>query len=326
MSENELNSDLPAAPADAPAISEAPEATPHVTDADRTMEAVHDRMRPQRGEKGQFASTKPQQHPPGRPEGMPVSWGTNAAPIWQRLDAEARELVAQRETQAQQKISELGRFSKAGESLSTVIDRYRDLIGQNAPEQEIENFFQTKAALMRDPQGTLTALARQLGVNLGADAPAPANQQHLVQEALRHLDTDLQQHAQQQYQQTYQRAYAVREQFMRGKEDHWAELEPDMKIQAQAILLEDPGLSPKEILEMAYDRALKLNEHVRNRLSVPKAKEAEAQRIAETRRKAEEARRHMSLNVKSTSGATPKSAKTIEAEMEDVYDKMSARG
>jgi hypothetical protein len=290
---------------------------------DDTMEAAHDRVRPERGERGRFASNRP---PAPSTKPRPQAWSADLDDLWKSLPPERQEFFAKWEGDRHQKITQLGERAAAAEKFSAIIERHRQVIGQNQPEQEIESLFQTKAALLRDPEGTIRQLAQQLGVNLGnTPQHAPANQEQLAQEAMRHLDSMLGHHQQQQMQVYQQRSAKAWEKFWSDKSDHRQDFEKAVAEEIQSIPY-DPDLSLTEVCKMAYERVLKLNDGLRAKVEGPKAKEAAAKQAAEEKRKADEARRLASLNVRSQSGTSPRSARSIEAELEDAYDRAMSRG
>src|SRR5690349_9820309 len=102
----------------------APVETTEAPTPDQTMERVHDEMRPepQPRVKGQFASrntTTP------RPNGVPQSWAADKHPIWERIPPEGRDYIAQRELEAQQRISQLGTTAKIAEGVNGVYEQYK---------------------------------------------------------------------------------------------------------------------------------------------------------------------------------------------------------
>lgn len=270
----------------------------------------------------------------------PKAWSSEKKAVWSSLSPDAQEYIAQREGEAQRRLSELGEKATAADKFEALIDRHRQLIGQyNKPEQEIENLFQTKAALLRDPNGSIKWLADQLGVDLSQFAQAQNGEQPAENGQLRSLQQELIQ-LKRQLGETHNRLTAREQQEMQAREqslaslvndfskdkDYWADIEAEVYNQIVAIKATKPDQDPKAVLEEAEKRAIKLNDEVSNKLTKAKREKEASEKAAEEKRKAEEAKRLASLNTKSSSGASPRAAKNIDAELEEIYDKMAARG
>jgi hypothetical protein len=338
--------------------------TPVESTPDDTMAAVYDKHYPTervtRADDGKFASKNPPaegaetaepapeitQEPvaetveTAKPSiARPQSWAADLDDFWKSLPPERQEFFAKREGESHQKITQLGEKAASAEKWSAIIDRHRQVVG-NQPEQEIENLLQTKAALLRDPNGSIKWLAEQLGVDLSQYAkPAQIGEQPAENDQIRSLSQEVAQlkrqlgethnilsaREQQETQSREQSLATLVSDFSKDKEDHWSDIEPNVLEQIHAIKAVSPNKDPKEVLSEAYQRAIKLNDEVSNRLTKAKRDKEAADKAAAEAKKAAEAKRLASLNAKSTSGSTPKSAKSIEAEMEEVYDRL-ARG
>lgn len=329
-----------------------------------TMAAVFDKHYPiervSRGEDGKFVSKNPAEgavaaepakeitqepvaervetaKPSIKPR--PQAWSADLDEFWNSLPPERQEFFAKRESESHQKITQLGEKATAAEKYAAIIERHRPLIGQNQPEQEIENLLQTKAALLRDPEGSLKWMAQQLGVDLSKFAQVPNGEQPAENDQVRSLSQQVAQLTR-QLNETHQRLTAREQQETQSREqslaslvsdfakdkDYWPDIEGEVLAQIHAIKAAHPDKDPKEVLSEAEKRAIKLNDEVSNRLTKAKRDKEAAEKAAEEKRKADEAKRLASLNTKSSSGATPKPAKNIEAELEEVYDKIYARG
>lgn len=327
-----------------------------------TMAAVFDKYYPNervsRAENGKFESKKAEgavtaesaieitQEPvaekvetaPPSTKPRPQSWSADLDDFWKSLPPERQEFFAKREGESHQKITQLGEKAAAAEKYAAIIERHRPLIGQNQPEQEIENLLQTKAALLRDPEGSLKWMAQQLGVDLSKFSQPPSGEQLAENDQVRSLMQRLEQSDRQIAQLTQrltareqaenqsreQSLASLVDEFKTGK-DYWGDIEGEVLNQIVAIKATSPSKDPKTILQEAHDRAIKLNDEVSNKLTKAKRDKEAADKAAEDKRKAEEAKRLASLNTKSSSG-TPKAAKNIDAELEEIYDKVSARG
>lgn len=328
MSE-ELITEALAETAEAPAP-----AAEDMTPIERTMSETFDRMNQPRTSNGQFAvkaqPTLPQTHvmPPRenaealkevpaqvaqKPQGEPVS---PSAAVPQSLPAELRdewgkaspkitEWIAKREAETHKKITELGRFAKEGEHIRAVSERYRPIMGQLKDAEAYEHLLAAQDYLTRDPEGGIKFIADSYGIDLGAIA---ARQGGLAETP--RVDTAALESA-------MQSNVSLIEHFRQDKED-WADMEADIFEQICAIRASDPYLPAEAVLTTAYDRATKINQKV-----ATKRRKAEAEKEAvERKRKADEAKRLASMNVKSVNGASPKPKGTWEDTMREVADRL----
>lgn len=301
---------------------EAPEAAPAETEI--TKEPVAETKEPAKAE-AKPATPRPQ------------SWSSDLDEFWNSLPPERQEFLAKRETEAQTRLSELGRTAKAAEQYQAIIDRYRHVLNGSPPEREIESLLATKDQLLRHPKQSIEWLAQQLGVDLSQygrpadeqpkDASTAALEQQIVllQRQLHGLTNNITAREQREREtQTASLAKMV-EDFSKGK-DHWPEVEGEVAAQITAIRAQDPNMEPSRVLELAHERAVKLNEEVSNRLNKAKREEEAKKKEAEEKRKAEEAKRLASLNVKSAPGPSANAKKGVREQMEEVYDRLQKAG
>jgi hypothetical protein len=269
----------------------------------------------------------------------PQSWSADLDQWWSELPPERQDFLLKRETEAHQKITQLGETAKVADQFKSVIDRYRHVLNGPA-DREIETLLATKDALLRNPEASILRLAEQLGVDLSRYAQSPTGEQSPENAEIRSLR---QENAQLKREfGEIKHHITVREQkenlsreqslenlvneFAKDK-DYWGDVEAGVLEQIHAIKAVHPNKDPKEVLAEAHDRAIKLNDEVSNRLNKAKRDKEAAEKAAADKRKADEAKRLASLNTKSSSGASPKAAfKSFEDEMSAVYDKVSARG
>ena len=106
------------------------------------------------------------------------------------------------------------------------------------------------------------------------------------------------------------------ENYIREK-SYWPEIEEEVHRQVNAVKDQNPSLyamDPLRVIREAEQRALAIT-GVKNKLN-----------LGEARRKADEARRLASLNVKSKIGSSPHSVPgDMRATMEEVYDRIAAQ-
>src|SRR5262249_19737840 len=94
---------------------------------------------------------------------MPQAWGQDKSELWGKLDRSAQEYIAERELQAQQKISELGNQAKAS-SLDEVIGKYSAHIPRGpdgqamSPPAVLESLLQAHYTLEQNPAAAIQFL------------------------------------------------------------------------------------------------------------------------------------------------------------------------
>ncbi len=342
-----------AAPVSAPVVEE-------VSGIEQTMSEVYDKLNPAREGNGQFKATaepveaEPAEEPvaeievtepvaepePAKPAiQRPQSWSSDVDELWSKLPPEAQELIAKREGEAHKRITEQGEAVKTLEPIKPFLEPLQRASARMGlpPGEGLKLLLAADDYLARDPVSAIQWLAQQSGVDLSrlggtaqsTDAPESPQVAALQQEimSLKRMlsDTSSRIHTreQQELQTQQQSLNTLVDDFAKGK-DYWPEIEGEVAKQIHAIKLDNPGLSPKDILEQAHERALKLNDEVRNKLNEAKRKSEEAKKAAEAKRKADEAKRMASLNVRSVEGKSPKPARrSMEEEMADVYDRVA---
>lgn len=353
----DLETGAPAAPEPAVVANSEPS-------VETTMAAVYDKHFPServnRGEGGKFESkaegaevaepaeitqepvadkaetVKAEAKPSTRPR--PQSWSADLDKWWSELPPERQEFLSKRESEAHQKITQLGEKGAIAEKYEAVINRYKHVLTE-APDREIESLLATKEAFLRDKQGTFVQLAQQLGIDLSQFAQAPATDQpendqirSLTQQVaqltrqLGETHNRLNAREQSEKQSREQSLASLVDDFKKDK-DYWPEIESEVLAQIYAIKAASPDKDPQGILKEAHDRAVKLNDEVTTRLNKAKTEKEAAEKAADEKKKAEQAKRLASLNTKSSSGSSPKPVlKSFEAGMSEVYDKVMSRG
>lgn len=276
---------------------------------------------------------------------MPASWASDRAEIWAKLSPEAQQFVAERESQAQSKISELGRAAKATESLKPALEPLERIAAQKgiAPAEVIQRFLAADEFLAREPLAAIQWLANAYRIDLSqfgqqpttGDNPESAHISALTQK-ISQLERQISETSNQvtareraETQAREQTLAKTVEDFAKGK-DHWPEIEKEVYHQILALKSANPERvqsDPLSVLKEAEDRAIKLMPEVQAKLTEAKRKAEEATKKAESVRKATEAKKLASLNVKSSAGASPKpSAKNMTDEMAEIYDRLQATG
>lgn len=326
---------------------------------EESMAAVYDKMNPDREPDGKFAAKdkpaetvetqeaapvetetpqEPAQEPtePAKPAiDAPVSWNAEMKAKWGSLAPEVQEFISKREGEAHKRISELGEAVKQIEPFREHLEPLRrsaSQIGISASEA-LRSLLAANDYLDRDPAGAIQWLAKRYGVNLGTQATSestqPENEQirsltdHVrrlegrLAETQNHLSTREQRETEAQKSSLSK----LVDDFSKDK-DYWNDIEGDVLDQIHAIRAREPDLEPKQVLEKAHDRALKLNEAVSAKLNEAKRKVEEATKATEAKKKADEAKRVASMNVKSSKGASPGPKKNWEDTMRETADRL----
>ncbi len=323
--------------------------------ASHDMAAVFDRLNPHekvsRSETGQFESKAPTEdttetqgqtqteqvqsepvqpaiaHPQSMPAELRDKWGT--------VPPEVAEWVGKREAESHKRITELGETAKASEQIRSVVDRYKDTFRGVPVEQGLDKLLAANAFLEQNPVDGIKWLAQAYGVNLSGLGQQANGEQPQESDVVRSLRSELAELKRQvsdtstrvasrEQQEAKAREDALlktAEDFAKDKQDHWKDLEPEVIAQLAAINVSEPNLQPNQKLEKAYQRALRINEAVSNRLNESKRK-AEAEKAeAEKKRKADEAKKLGSLNVKTANASTPKKG-DWQSTMREVADRL----
>lgn len=355
------NQETAAAPAVSEGNAVETASTPVATEAPRSFEerassdmaAVFDRLNPHekvsRSETGQFESKAPTEdsteqegqtpteqvqsepvtaiaHPQSMPAELRDKWGT--------VPPEVAKWVSDREAESHKRITELGQTVKASEQIRSVIDRYQQSFRGVPVEQGLDKLLSANAFLEQDPVGGIKWLAQAYGVDLSGFGQQASEQGQesgevralnakiaQLERQIADTSTRVMSREQREEQARQQTIEKLAEDFAKDKQDHWADIEQDVIDQLVAVAQREPDLPPEKRLEKAYKNALKVNDAVAARLNEAQRK-ADAQKAeAEKKRKADEAKKHASLNVKSANAATPKQAKW-EDTLREVADRI----
>jgi hypothetical protein len=311
MEEHQPSADLSSAgPSEAPSASvsdtasssAASETSGGLTDDKLTasLSAVYDRAEAREPQSTEASHSTPDSLPPS------INGRMNPD-TWAAMPKEAQQLFLQREQEAQAKISQAGRelaeLRKAGGTsaeLGNVIGKYANHIPRGPdgnpmpPAVVMESLLAAHHALETHPAQALAWLAQSYGIPLaalGQDPEAVALQQRETAQYRQQL-AQLQQ--QQSRYQSQRQAYLQKEieGLITGKE-HWGTIEEECVRQVEAVRSQNPSLyeaDPIRVVREAITRAEKI---------------AGVNDAAETVKKAREAKRLASLNVKSSVGKSP---------------------
>lgn len=254
---------------------------------------------PARDEVGRFAQ-KPEEPPePAEPpvwERPPASWKKEYHEVWAKADPKLREYAYQREEQMRRGVEPLLTKAQFADSMQQAIEPYRETIrGLGIPEHE------AVAALMKadhtlrttnDPAARYAyfqQLAQSYGVNLGGSQNAPqANTPQGVdpvvwqlQNELNNIRGEVMGWKQQQEMVENQTLLSEIEGFSQ-KAEHFEDARPVM------IQLLQSGMA--STLDEAYEKAIRLDSALFERVNSAKQAEAQAKAAADANRAAKVAR------------------------------------
>ncbi|MGE5162864.1 MAG: hypothetical protein ACM3IH_02425 [Sphingobacteriales bacterium] len=254
--------------------------------------------------------------------------------VWAQLPVAAKEYIGQREYEMICKLSEFGRLnneaSQAAErlginELANVLEHHAHSIprlpdGQPMPPHAVlQRLLQANEMLLRDPEKAIKWLAQDRGVDVARLAEAPVDPiERARQQERQAIFAQLQQHQQRQAAAYEQQVTDFIEAFAKEK-PNWHAIEDEVHYHVLALKGTNPDMSPHEVLQRAYDRALASRPEMD-----PRAKESSQRELAERKRKADEARKFASLNVgmRSAGGLMSSVDKSMEQTMREVADRM----
>jgi len=292
-----------------------------------------------RDDKGRFASRATQVESPAtqsEPAEEPVwskppaSWKKDYHDVWMTADPKMREYAWQREEQMRKGVEPLLSKAQFADAMNQALEPYLPTIQGLGlkPEQAVAALAQADYTLRTAPPDQryqyLVNLAAQYGINLNATGQAGQQPQTTVdplvwqlQNELNNVRGEVMGWKQQQEMAENQTLLSEINSFA-DKAEHFEEARPTM------IQLLQSGVA--ETLEDAYDKAIRLNEDLFNR--VQSARQAEvAAKQAQEKNRAAKAARAAAVSVRgSTPGTnTAPKAHSRRALLEEAFDESSAR-
>jgi hypothetical protein len=335
MSELETGAVDTAIPNDTAVSTPAPEvAAPEASEGpfdDSALQAIWDKHNPTRGSDGKFQPKTPAvegEAPPAAeieavqptdqtPEPAapaieaPVSWTAEMKAKWSSLPPDVQAYAAQRERETAQALTRYGQQVKQFEPLAGILEQNKVVFERNGvkPEQGVQLLLQAQAMLDQDPISGIAEIARRYGVDLGSLQGAQTQAPELL--ALRAEISNLKQQLSEtssQVRTREERETSARREAAEAIVSDFRKANPDFDlVETEVINLiplvreRTPGLSEKEILAKAYEEAGWLNPAIRAKRQA----DENAKQQAEQRKKADEAKKVSSLNVRSNSTARP---------------------
>jgi hypothetical protein len=349
----------PVAPVEAPAAPETPAQSTEPS-VEQMLGDIYDKANnePLRGPDGKFASKEPKEPETVEPEAAPVEATTNdqnvpdaektepAAPAidppvswsremrekWTALPPEAQQYIAQRESESHSQISRLGQQVKAFEPVAKTLEQYRPTFERNGMDYAsgIDALLAAQAMLDVNPRAAILEIARTYGVDLGAEPTqseaGPTRETLAMQAKIAELErqiaetrTDVVSTKQREAEQRQAALQSEVEAFAKAN-PYFNEVEADIAELIPVIRAREPGLSERQILQKAYDKAIRVNDGTFAKIEADrKAKEA-----AEAKKKADEAKKVSSMNVKTGVTARP-TERDVRDLLSSTYDRIQSR-
>jgi hypothetical protein len=320
-------------------------ATPEVEAADRkellaqqfeAAERGDDVAPSSRDDKGRFAAKSQPAPEPQEPAEEPVwskppaSWKKDYHDVWMTADPKMREYAWQREEQMRKGVEPLLSKAQFADAMNQALEPYLPTIQGLGlkPEQAVAALAQADYTLRTAPPDQryqyLVNLAAQYGINLNATGQTGQQPQTTVdplvwqlQNELNNVRGEVMGWKQQQEMAENQTLLSEINSFA-DKAEHFEEARPTM------IQLLQSGVA--ETLEDAYDKAIRLNEDLFNRVQSARQAEVTAKQAQEKNRAAKAARAAAVSVRGSTPGTnTAPKAHSRRALLEEAFDESSSR-
>jgi hypothetical protein len=265
----------------------------------------------------------------------PQSWSAEMKAKWATLPPDVQAYASQREGEAHKRISELGQQVKAFEPFQRVYEPLRQAAARNGttPDQGLERLLAANEFLDRDPASAIKWLAEAYGVNLGSQQTTqePGQESGEVRALKAEIgqlkrmvgETASKVTARERSEQEQTRASLDKlvSDFSKDKTD-LTEIESDFVAHISAIRHAEPDLAHEKVLEKAYEAARWANPGTRAKMLAEQDKQRTEKAEAEQKKKAAEAKKVGSLNVKSTA-ASPAKKGNWEATLREVGERIA---
>lgn len=277
-----------------------------------------------------------------KPLEAPNTWKPEAKALFASLPPLAQAEVLRREKEVSQgfeaKANELKQARAAVEALEPVIGPHRQYLAQVAGsvEQGVKNLLDTAIEAERNPMGFIQWFAQQKGIDLGTMQQQPAGDQNPEVAQLKQMVNGLQGQLRQivgdsQQQQT--RSIASEIQAFADEKDtsgqtlrpHFESVRGEIFDLIPIIKGKNPDWSPRQIMQAAYERAVRINDEVFQKVSQESAnKERLAKEAADRAAKAKLAQK--SLTGGSPVGETQRKASKGRTVRDDILAAMEEHG
>jgi len=302
-----LEKEYDSAEAPAPAVEASP-----VQDVPEPAEPSQDRPR---DEAGRFAkkvtdqspsegsnetAVSPEQAPPSIE--APRSWSAERKALFAQLPPDAQAYIAQRESEAHTKITELGnekgRIAKEYGELGQLIERERDSWANLGftPSAAIGQMIATQRGLDANPVEGILRLCQSYGIHPAQLAQARPQvdpqiaalyqQMNFLQEQLQSRDAMSEQAQLSQAEQLVQNFRNETDASGKRLRPHFETVEQELEPHLIAVMQQKPGISQRDALAEAYDRAVYANPQTRELAFKERQAQQEAERAQALKQKA----------------------------------------
>lgn len=259
----------------------------------------------------------------------PRAWTAEAKAKWASLPPDVQSYVSGRENELHQIKSDMGRLSAEYKPTYEVLSAHKDYIqavGKPVP-QLLNDMLSASAALDRDPGGTIKALAKMYGVDLGqlwdpSEQPPDPRVTALERENAQLRNSHQSRAAQEQAAREAQYNGLVTE-FLSQNPDA-AALIRDMAPLIQTIQLEQPNLEPTAVLKEAYERAAWANPKTRESRLKSQEQVAERARVEAAKKAAEAAKQAKGVRV-AGAVASANGAGDLDSDLRSIWRKNASR-
>jgi hypothetical protein len=249
----------------------------------------------------------------------PAGWTAAEKAEWSKLSPAVQAAVSRREQE----------ISRGGQQWSEEKRRYEAVLAPVAQafkarnlsvEDGLNRLLGAQDYLDRDPAGAIAWLAQSYGVDLQNLESTPSAPQaprfdpmvQQLQQQTQYLESQLNGFLQSQ-------TLGVIEQFAQGK-PHYADVEGDLVNIIPMVKAANPGATPQEVLEKAYDQAIWSNPNVRAKLIAEQAAQEQAKQAEALKAKAAQAQK-AAVSIKgSSNGTSAPRRQQAEIPNESVYD------
>lgn len=277
----------------------------------------------------------------------PVSWSRKDRAVFEKLDPEAQEIVSRRELERdkalQRATTDRANLEKAVKPLIELSEKVKDIsrVAKVKPHEFIDTLVQADQEARKDPVGFIERFAEANGVDLkilaeGDKDSAWDSEMHQAAQTIRQLQAQVEALSQQQQSITQQATQAQQQaqfapgqaavlQFFQGEKLQDLEADPHLLdrviVEAEIIRRNDPGASPHEVLEEAYENAVYASPTLRQAYQQRKA---HAQQEAR-RQELEAARKRQGLRSSAPGARAAKQYGSTRARIEAIYDDLASR-
>jgi hypothetical protein len=350
-SASETPSPAPSTPSE---TTPSPEATEAAIDAD--LQAIWAKNNPARDESGKFKSANPEA-PAAETQGAatgetkseghtsedkpvetvnpsidpPSSWSREVREKWAALPPDLQEYIAKRESEAHSQITRLGTTARAAEPLLNVIEQNRELFARRnvQPEQGVAALLNAQRKLDENPVAAIGWLAQQYGVDLSMFANADGSQSAqspqvaMLQAEIASMRAQLAETSStvRQTQVERQAAELAKHQsavdaFLNGKNLTESD-ESELVVLIASERQFNPGKNAEQLLQDAWETFQARSPERRQKMIEQQILEAQAKKDEEAKKKATEAKKLASINVRSTPASSP-NGKTMDDTLQEI--------